>query len=76
MQYPISYYGTRIMNNLLEHLKILIFSVENWSNLSNFFSLKNIGVEDQLLINNVFQNFDFQNTLFSKNGPNFSQLCS
>ena len=27
-----------------------------------FFSLKNIGLEDQLLIKNVFENFDFYST--------------
>ena len=35
------------------------FSVKNWSNLSNFFSLKNIGLGNQLLTKNVFENFDF-----------------
>ena len=43
---------TKIMNNLLEHLKFWLsksfFSVKNWSNLSNLFSLKNIGLGDQL----------------------------
>ena len=33
--------------------------------------MKNIGLGDQLLIKNVFENFDFENTLFSKNVPNF-----
>ena len=35
------------------------FSVENWSNISKKKSLKNIGLGDQLLIKNVFGNFDF-----------------
>ena len=43
---------------------------------SHFSVLKNTGLGDQLLIKNVFENFDFWNTLFSKNIPNFCQLCS
>ena len=54
---------TKIMNNLLEHLKIctfkVIFCVKNWSNLSKKESMKNIGLGDQLLLKNVFENFDF-----------------
>ena len=44
--YDVTVRLVKIMNNLLEHLKILIFkvifSVENWSNLSSKKSLKNI----------------------------------
>ena len=51
----------KIMNNLLEHLKILIFkvifSVENWLNLAKKISLKNIG--DQLLLIIFFENCYF-----------------
>ena len=51
----------KIMNNLLGHLKILIFkvifSVENWLNLAKKISLKNIG--DQLLLMIFFENCYF-----------------
>ena len=55
---------TKIMNNLFEHLKILIFKVIFlcWKLIESFqkkIYLKNIGLGDQLLIKNVFENFDF-----------------
>ena len=39
-------------------------------------SMKNIWLGDQLLLKNVFENFDFKDTLFSKIVPNFCRLCS
>ena len=33
--------------------------------------MKNIQLGDQLLLQNVFENFDFEDTLFSKVVPNF-----
>ena len=71
---------TKILNNLLEHLKILILKVIFQCGKLIEFSpkkihLKNIGPRDQLLIENGFENFDFQNTLFSKNVHNFCRLC-
>ena len=55
---------TKIMNNLLEHFKILIFKVifQCWKLIEYFeffFSLKNIDLRDQLLIKHFFENFDF-----------------
>ena len=55
---------TKIMNNLLEDLKILIFKVNfQCGKLIESFqkknSLENIGLGDQLLIKNVFENFAF-----------------
>ena len=55
---------SKIMNNLLKHLKILIFKVifQCWKLVESFqikFSMKNIGLGDQLLIKNIFENFDF-----------------
>ena len=72
---------TKIMNNLFEHLKILIFKVifQCWKLVEFFwkeFSLKNIGLGDQLLLKIFFKHFDFWGTLFSKNVPNFCRLCS
>ena len=52
------------------------FSVSKIGQIFPFFSLENIGLGDQLLLKNVLEKFDFQNTLFSKNVPNFCQLCS
>jgi hypothetical protein len=39
-------------------------------------SIKNIRLGDQLLLKDVFENFDFLDTLFSKFMPNFCRLCS
>ena len=55
---------TKIMNNLLEHLKIRTFKViflcqklvESFQKKS---SMKNIRLGDQLLLKNVFEIFDF-----------------
>ena len=72
---------TKIMNNLLEHLKILIFKVifQCWK-LVDFFqkkiSLKNIGVEDQLLPKKDLEIFYFWSNLFSRKVPNFCRLSS
>ena len=72
---------TKIMNNLFKHLKILIFKVifqcQKLSESSpNFFSSKNIGLDNQLLIKNIFEDFHFENTSFPKSVPNFCRLCS
>ena len=55
---------TKIMNNLLEHLKIRTFKVIFLcEKLVEYFkkknSMKNIWLGDQLLLKNVFENFDF-----------------
>ena len=52
------------MNNLLEHLKTLIFKVifqcgKLSESFQKKFPFKNIGLGDQLLIKIVFENFDF-----------------
>ena len=41
----------------------------------NLFCLKNIRAGHQLLLMTFFENFHFQNTLFSKNVPYFCRLC-
>ena len=61
----------KLMNNLLKHLKILVFIVKNLSNLSKQFFLNNTGLEDQLLLKSAIGNFDFLNTVISKNVSNF-----
>jgi hypothetical protein len=52
-----------IMNNLLEHLKILIFKVifqcGQLIESFQFFFLLRIRLGDQLLLKNVLENFDF-----------------
>ena len=54
---------TKIMNNLLEHLKIRTFKVTFLcEKLVEYFqkkSMKNIRLGDQLLLENVFEIFDF-----------------
>jgi hypothetical protein len=65
------------MNNLLEHLKIMIFSHHCGKLIESFQkknSLKNIRRRPTFK-KNVFENFDFQNTLFSNIVPNFCRLC-
>ena len=49
---------TKIMKNLLKHIKIGTFKnmVESFQKKN---SMKNIGPGDQLLLKNVFENFDF-----------------
>ena len=53
----------KIMNNLLEHLKILIFSHFSVSKIGQIFpkkiSVKNIRLGNQLLFMKIFENFDF-----------------
>ena len=54
---------TKIMNNLREHLKIRTFShfsvLKNGQIFPKKICIKNIGLEDQLLLKNVFENFDY-----------------
>ena len=54
---------TKIMNNLLEHLKIRTFShfsvLKNGRIFPKKICMKNIGLEDQLLLRIVFENFSF-----------------
>ena len=55
---------TKIMNNLLEHLKIRTFKViflcqKLVESFQKNISMKNIRLGDQLLLKNVFENFDF-----------------
>ena len=54
---------TKIMNNLLEHLKIrtfkVIFLCQKLVESFQKISMKNIGLGDQLLLKNVFEIFDF-----------------
>ena len=55
---------TQIMNNFLKHLKIRTFKViflcqKLVESFPKTFSMKNIWLEDQLLVKNVFENFDF-----------------
>ena len=55
---------TKIMNNLLEYLKILIFKFifqcgKLIASFQKKFSLKNIRLGGQLLIKKYFENFDF-----------------
>ena len=69
------------MKNLLEHLKILIFKVifqclKLVESFQKKFSKMNIWLGDQLLLKNVFENFDFLDTLFPKIMPIFCLLCS
>ena len=47
------------------------FYVKNWPNLYEFFSLKNMKMEEQLLFLASFENFDFKCTSFSKNVSKF-----
>ena len=67
---------TKIMNNLFKDLKILSFKVIFHWNFPKKNLVKNIWLGDQLTLINLFENFDFLSTLFSKNVPNFCQLCS
>ena len=72
---------TKIMNNLVKDLKILSFKVifkclKLVESFQKKFSVKNIGLEDQLILLIFFENLDFQSTLFTKNVPNFFRLCS
>jgi len=72
---------TKIMNNLLEHLKILIFKViflcyKLVESFQKKKSLKNIGLGDQILLKKDFEIFYFLCALFSKNVPYFCRLCS
>ena len=48
-----------------------IFYVKNHSNLSDFFSLKNISLEEGFLLVSFFENLNFWTDLFSKMAPNF-----
>ena len=68
------------MNNLLEHLKIrtfkVIFLCQKLIESFQKNSMKNIRLEDQVLLKNVFEIFDFYDILFSKIVPNFCRLCS
>ena len=62
---------TKIMNNLLEHLTILIFKVifQCWKLIESFqicLSLKKIGLGDQLLIKMVFCYHNCSNVLWEK----------
>ena len=65
---------TKIMNNLLKHLKISVLEIGR-----NF--LKKIFYEEYLtrrptFIKHFFGNFDFQGTVFPKIELNFCWLCS
>ena len=72
----------KIMNNLVKDLKILSFKVifqclklaESFQKKKK--SVKNIWFGEQLILMKFFENFDFWITLFTKNVPNFCQLCS
>ena len=69
---------TKIMNNLLKHLKILtlsksFFGVGNWLNHSKKI-LENIGLGDHLLLRHI--SIFFSSTLSSKNVAKFCLLCS
>ena len=69
------------MNNLVKDLKILSFKIifqclKLVESFQKKYSVKNIWLGDQLTLMNFFENFDFYSTLFTKNVPNFSQLCS
>ena len=69
---------TKIMNNLVKVLKILIFKVifQCWKSVESFWLfLKNIKLGAQLLLMKLFENLDFWNPLFYENESNFSQLC-
>ena len=61
---------TKIIKDLRKDCKIpkSIFSNKNPSDLSEFFSLNNVGLGDQLLIMKCFEIFDFENV------PNFCRL--
>ena len=68
---------TKIIKDLLKDHEIqifrfifrVIFSVKNQWNLSQFFSMKNIGQGDHF-----FEIFYLSNALLSKNVPNFCRL--
>ena len=67
------------MNNLVKDLKILSFKViYQCLKLVKYF--QKIFCEEYLIRRSTymkfFENFDFQSTLFTKNVPNFCQLCS
>ena len=64
------------VNQGLGVLSKSFFCVKNWLNLSEKKSMKNIRLGDQFLSKNVFENFDFWDTLFSEIVPNFCWLCS
>jgi hypothetical protein len=53
--YHVTVRPTKIINNLLRDNKTL--SIKSQSNLSSFFSLKNIRLGDQLLLMTFFENF-------------------
>ena len=63
---------------LLKNRKILILSPFSGLKIGgiflNFFSVKNIGLGDQLLLVKLFEIYDFQNALFSKYVPNYCWL--
>ena len=69
------------MNNLVKDLKILSFKVifkclKLAESFQKKISVKNIWLEGQLILMKFFENFDFESTCFTKNVPNFCQLCS
>ena len=49
---------TKIMNNKIAKFQSY-FSIKSQLNLSDFFSMKNIRLVDQLLQVKLFENFDF-----------------
>ena len=63
---------SKIINNLFQDPKILIskslFSVKNQWNIS-------LKTSRPTIIDDIFWKLWFQNTLFSKNVPNFCRLC-
>ena len=71
---------TKIMNNLLEHHKVLIFKVvfQCWK-LVKLFRKKfceEYWTRRPTLIKSCFWKFGFLRYFFSKNVPNFCQFCS
>ena len=51
------------------------FYVKNQWNLSGFFSLKNISLEEGFLLLSFLGKFNFRTTLFSKMVPYFVNIC-
>ena len=66
---------TKIMNDILKHLKTMIskslFSIENWFESFQFFSCENIELGDQLLSGAFCEKCDFEVVYFQKMCPIF-----